>query len=213
MAALGLQRVPRWFRLPFDAMTYVSVIVPELVIALATLVFFATTIGRDGILTNVTGITIGFGYHTIVGALVAVQYQPRAAARAGAAIGHGPDARRGELRPVRDALADVLADHVPAAPPRDRGRVPAVVHVRLRRLPDHDLCERPGHLDAAAVRVRPDQEGRYAGDERRRDADAVVSLTLLLGGQWLLGRYARRSGGAAGLGEGGVVQIVAEGGS
>ena len=31
------------------ALTYVSVIVPELVIALATLVFFASTIGRDGI--------------------------------------------------------------------------------------------------------------------------------------------------------------------
>jgi spermidine/putrescine transport system permease protein len=69
MAALGLQRAPRWFRLPFDGLTYVSVIVPELVIALATLVFFASTIGRDGILTNITGTEIGFGYHTIVGAL------------------------------------------------------------------------------------------------------------------------------------------------
>src|SRR2546426_690197 len=38
MAALGLQRAPKWFRLPFDALTYISVIVPELVIALATLV-------------------------------------------------------------------------------------------------------------------------------------------------------------------------------
>ena len=69
MAALGLQRTPKWFRLPFDALTYVSVIVPELVIAVATLVFFASTIGRDGILTNATGIEIGFGFHTMVGAL------------------------------------------------------------------------------------------------------------------------------------------------
>ena len=69
MAALGLQRAPKWFRLPFDGLTYVSVIVPELVIALATLVFFASTIGRDGVLTNITGNEIGFGYHTIVGAL------------------------------------------------------------------------------------------------------------------------------------------------
>ena len=58
MAALGLQRVPRSVRLPFDALTYVSVIVPELVIALATLVFFASTIGGRGFLTNATGITI-----------------------------------------------------------------------------------------------------------------------------------------------------------
>src|SRR5690242_7040434 len=55
MAALGLQRAPKWFRLPFDALTYISVIVPELVIALATLVFFASTIGPDGIVTSLTG--------------------------------------------------------------------------------------------------------------------------------------------------------------
>jgi spermidine/putrescine transport system permease protein len=69
MAALGLQRAPKWFRLPFDGLTYISVIVPELVIALATLVFFASTIGRNGILTNATGIELGFGFHTMVGAL------------------------------------------------------------------------------------------------------------------------------------------------
>ena len=62
MAALGLQRVPRRLRIPFDGLTYVSVIVPELVIALATLIFFASTIGRDGILTNITGTELGFGY-------------------------------------------------------------------------------------------------------------------------------------------------------
>jgi spermidine/putrescine transport system permease protein len=69
MAALGLSRTPKWFRLPFDALTYVSVIIPELVIALATLVFFASTIGRDGVITSATGVEIGFGYHTIVAAL------------------------------------------------------------------------------------------------------------------------------------------------
>ncbi|HET9457688.1 MAG TPA: hypothetical protein VFO78_10125, partial [Candidatus Limnocylindrales bacterium] len=41
MAALGLQRVPRRLRMGFDVLTYVSIIVPEIVIALATLVFFA----------------------------------------------------------------------------------------------------------------------------------------------------------------------------
>lgn len=69
MAALGLQRTPKWFRLPFDALTYVSVIVPELVIALATLIFFASTIGPNGFVKSITGIQIGFGYHTIVAAL------------------------------------------------------------------------------------------------------------------------------------------------
>jgi spermidine/putrescine transport system permease protein len=70
MAALGLQRAPRWFKVPFDAITYVSVIVPELVIALATLIFFASTIGRGGVVQSFTGgPEIGFGYHTIVSAV------------------------------------------------------------------------------------------------------------------------------------------------
>ena len=69
MAALGLQRTPKWFRLPFDGLTYISVIVPELVIAIATLVFFASTIGRDGIVTKATGVELGFGFHTMISAL------------------------------------------------------------------------------------------------------------------------------------------------
>jgi spermidine/putrescine transport system permease protein len=44
MAALGLQRVRKSIRIGYDALTYVSVIVPEIVIALATLVFFSTTL-------------------------------------------------------------------------------------------------------------------------------------------------------------------------
>ena len=70
MAALGIQRAPKWFRLPFDALTYVSLIVPEIVIALSTLVFFAVTIGKGGLISTLTGTKeIGLGYHTIVGAL------------------------------------------------------------------------------------------------------------------------------------------------
>jgi spermidine/putrescine transport system permease protein len=41
MAALGLQRVPRRVRVVFEALTYVSIIIPEIVIALASLVMFA----------------------------------------------------------------------------------------------------------------------------------------------------------------------------
>jgi spermidine/putrescine transport system permease protein len=70
MAALGIQRAPKWFRLPFDAMTYVSLIVPEIVIALSTLVFFSVMIGRGGLQSTITGAPpIGLGYHTIVSAL------------------------------------------------------------------------------------------------------------------------------------------------
>ena len=136
MAALGLQRVGKKSRLVFDALTYTSIIVPEIVIALATLVLFAT--GFDVIESIVRGQAQLRAPDDHRGAR-AVQHQPRAAARPGAAVGDGPDARRGQLRPVRDAVADVPPDHLPDAPAGDRRRVPAVVHVQLRRLRHHDV--------------------------------------------------------------------------
>ncbi|HEY3336157.1 MAG TPA: ABC transporter permease [Candidatus Limnocylindrales bacterium] len=65
MAALGLQRVPKTLRLGFDALTYVSIIVPEIVIALATLVLFATSFG---IINDATGLKLQLGIPTIVAA-------------------------------------------------------------------------------------------------------------------------------------------------
>ena len=67
MAALGLQRVGKRLRLAFDGLTYMSVIVPEIVIALSTLVLFAT--GFDAI-ESLTGDKPKFGYTTIITAHV-----------------------------------------------------------------------------------------------------------------------------------------------
>ena len=67
MAALGLQRVGKRLRLAFDGLTYMSVIVPEIVIALSTLVLFAT--GFDAI-ESLTGNKPKFGYTTIIAAHV-----------------------------------------------------------------------------------------------------------------------------------------------
>lgn len=65
MAALGLQRAPRWFRGPFEALTFISIIVPEIVIALATLVFFSTAFD---VLNPVLGLDLKLGYQTIIAA-------------------------------------------------------------------------------------------------------------------------------------------------
>jgi spermidine/putrescine transport system permease protein len=65
MAALGLQRVPKPVRLGFDALTYISIIVPEIVIALSTLVLFASTFG---IINDATGLRLQLGIPTIVAA-------------------------------------------------------------------------------------------------------------------------------------------------
>ncbi len=67
MAALGLQRCRKSVRLLFDGLTYTSVIVPEVVIALSTLVLFAT--GFD-IIDSTTGVKFQLGYPTIIAAHV-----------------------------------------------------------------------------------------------------------------------------------------------
>jgi spermidine/putrescine transport system permease protein len=67
MAALGLQRASRSIRTVFEGLTYMSVIVPEIVIALATLVLFATSFDA---IESVTGVKLKFGYATIIAAHV-----------------------------------------------------------------------------------------------------------------------------------------------
>jgi spermidine/putrescine transport system permease protein len=65
MAALGLQRAPKWFQRPFEALTFVSIIVPEIVIALATLVFFSTSFD---VLNPIIGAKLKLGFPTIIAA-------------------------------------------------------------------------------------------------------------------------------------------------
>jgi spermidine/putrescine transport system permease protein len=67
MAALGLQRVGRKVRTTFDVFTYISVIVPEIVIALSTLILFAT--GIDAV-RSIFGVRLILGYPTIIAAHV-----------------------------------------------------------------------------------------------------------------------------------------------
>ena len=67
MAALGLQRVGKRIRLGFDVLTYMSIIVPEIVIALATLILFATSFDA---IQSVFGVKLQFGRETIIAAHV-----------------------------------------------------------------------------------------------------------------------------------------------
>ncbi len=65
MAALGLQRTPRWFRTIFEALTFVSIIVPEIVIALSTLVFYSTSFDA---VHELFGVRWRLGFETIIAA-------------------------------------------------------------------------------------------------------------------------------------------------
>jgi len=72
MAALGLQRVRPRLRVAFDALTYISVIIPEIVIALATLVLFRLVqdTANPVLATLPGGFRIGLGYWSIIAAHV-----------------------------------------------------------------------------------------------------------------------------------------------
>ncbi len=65
MAALGLQRVGKRLRIVFDGMTYISIIVPEIVIALSTLVLFASSFS---FINDMFGTRIQLGIPTIIAA-------------------------------------------------------------------------------------------------------------------------------------------------
>ena len=208
MAALGLQRAPKWFRIPFDALTYVSVIVPELVIALATLVFFASTIGRDGILTNATGIEIGFGFHTIIGALslfnislVLLLVRARLS---------------GMDRTLVEASYDLFA-----TPWRTFWRItfpqllPAIVAGFLLSFTfafdDYLITTFVSGRGTSTLPLYVFGQIRVGVTPATNAIAAVmllITLGILLGGQFLLGRSARRTGSRGQVG--GVAGIVAE---
>ena len=77
MAGLALARTPRAFRAVFDAVTYVAIIIPGIVIAIATLLLFVNLFGWLNPWLAYFGATLGFqapalgsGLHTIVAAHV-----------------------------------------------------------------------------------------------------------------------------------------------
>jgi spermidine/putrescine transport system permease protein len=209
MAALGLQRAPRWFRLPFDAVTYISIIIPEIVIALATLVFFAITIGRDGAITEATGTEIGFGYHTIVAALSLFNISL-------------------VLLLVRTRLYGMDRTHVEASfdlygtPWRTFWQItfpqllPAIVAGFLLSFTfafdDYVITTFVNGRGTSTIPLYVFGQIRRGVTPATNTVAALmllVTLTVLLIGQWVLTRNARRAGGAGQVG--GVAGIVAEG--
>lgn len=78
LAALALQRAPRHFRAVFEAITYVAIIIPGIVIGIATLIFFVNAFAwvnpQLATIWAAFGLgsppTIGTGLHTIIAAHV-----------------------------------------------------------------------------------------------------------------------------------------------
>ena len=94
-AALALARMRKAARAPFDVLVYLTLVVPEIVIAVASLIFFVQAHQRVGRLIP------GLGWIDDHARPRGVQHLARHADRAGALRRHGLDARGGELRPRR----------------------------------------------------------------------------------------------------------------
>lgn len=110
-----------------DALLYLPIVIPEIVMALALLAFFAFTFG---IIESLTGLQLKMSLTTVMTAY-RVQHLVRGGGGACQPEGLRPAARRGRARPGRRRVADVLAHHLSADP---------AGHYRRRAAGLHDLA-------------------------------------------------------------------------
>ncbi|TAK01713.1 MAG: ABC transporter permease [Chloroflexota bacterium] len=194
MAALGLQRVGKRVRLAFDALTYVSVIVPEIVIALATLVLFATSFDAIEAFFGVG--RPGFGFHTIIAAHMLFNISL-------------------VLLLVRARLSTMDRTHVEAsydlfAPPWPTFRqitlpqlLPAIMAGFLLSFTfsfdDYVITtftSGPGSTTIPLYIFGAIKKGVTPETNAVATMMLILTLALLALGQWILGRQSRRQGGS-----------------
>ena len=206
LAALGLQRVPGWIRVAFLGLTFVSVIIPEIVIALATLVFFATSFD---VLEGISGFRMRLGIPTIVASHVLFNISL-------------------VLLLVRARLSGMDRTHVEASydlfgtPWRTFWQItfpqllPAIVAGFLLSFTFSfddfvitSFVSGPGSSTLPLYVFGQIKTGVTPATNAVAALMLLITLAVLLGGQWLLSRNARRTGAR---GQTSVAGIVAEGG-
>ncbi len=211
MAALGLQRVRPRLRVAFDALTYISVIIPEIVIALATLVLFRLLQdAANPTLAELSGgkLKIGLGQWSIIAAHVLFNTSL-------------------VLLLVRARLSGMDRTHVEASydlyatPWRTFRQItfpqllPAIIAGFLLAFTfsfdDYVITQfvsGPGSQTLPLFVFGQTRQGITPLVNAVAAMMLLLTLTLLLGGQLLLSWNARRSGGSAQAA--GVAGIVAE---
>ena len=158
-AALALSRVSRRVRTPFDVLVFLTLVVPELVIAVSSLIFFVNVGFELGLVTM-------FLAHTVFNAsLVLLIVRARF-------VSMGSSLEEASRDLGASALGDVPPGHAAAAGAGDRRRRDALVHVLVRRRRDLELHagRRQRHV-AAADPLRPALRPA-ARPQRRGDDDA-----------------------------------------
>ena len=211
MAALGLQRVKSRLRMAFDALTFISVIIPEIVIALATLVLFRLVQDTaNPALLSLTdgGFKIGLGQWSIIAAHVLFNTSL-------------------VLLLVRARLAGMDRTHVEASydlygtPWRTFTQItfpqllPAIIAGFLLSFTfsfdDYVITQfvsGPGSQTLPLFIFGQTRQGVTPLTNAVAAMMLLLTLTVLVAGQWLLARNARRTGAQGSVG--GVAGIVAE---
>ena len=174
MAALATTRTAPYRGLTFKyAFINQPLMVPEIVTAVALLIFFS----RVKVCTGYSGL----GY--LIARPHRLLHPLRLSADPGAAGKHGPDAGAGRGRPLRDAVEDLPPHHAAAALARHPRRPDAGLRHLARRRRHHRIRQvgRTGY--AADLHARPIETGDNARNECDldrlpaavgRDRDAVL---------------------------------------
>jgi spermidine/putrescine transport system permease protein len=129
LAALGLERMKGWPRQVFDALIYIAIMVPSVVIGISTLIAFVTVFDTvNPLLESVAGLRAQMGTWTVIAAhvlfnIAVVILIARAAYR------YGSQPHRGVRGSLRDPPRHFPPGGAPPAPALDRRRVPARLHV------------------------------------------------------------------------------------
>ena len=216
MAALGLQRVRSPVRVVFDALTYISVIIPEIVIALASLILFA--IFRDIVNPVLASLHIGggrpvqvtLGAWSIVAAhvlfntsLVLLLVRARLSGMDRTLVEASYDLFATPWRTFRQITFPQL--------------LPAIVAGFLLAFTfsfdDYvitSFVSGPGSQTLPLYIFGQTRQGVTPLTNAVAAMMLVVTLTILIGGQFVLGRQSRRTGGGAGATP---IGLVAETGS
>jgi ABC-type spermidine/putrescine transport system permease subunit I len=167
MAALATTRTEPYRGLTLKyAFINQPLMIPEIVTAVALLIFFA----RIKIWTGYSGL----GY--LIAAHTAFCIPVRLSADPGAAGEHGPDAGEGCCRSLCDAMECLPLRHAAASVAGHSCRLHAGLRDLAGRCGHHRIRQvgRPGYL--ADLHARPDPPLDHAGNER--DLDAVPALSV-----------------------------------
>ena len=149
LAALALARMRRRWRAPFDVLVYLTLVVPEIVIAVASLIFFVQAHHYLPLFPGLGRGTILLGQVVFNASLAMLIIRARF-------VGMGDTLEEASYDLGRGPALHVPAGDAAAADAGDRGGLPAVVHVLVRRLHRARVHQRDGeHVADRPLLGRP----------------------------------------------------------